>query len=332
MQLEPMAVTPRVTKRMRAARMVGPHQLRVEEIVMPEPGPRQLRIRVQGCGVSPSSLPIWAGASAQTYPLLAGQPGDEAWGVVDALGSEVRSFREGDRVAVVGHQGYAEYEVVDARAALKLPEELKDLPFPGKSLGGALNVFERSRILAGQLVAVVGVGFLGALVTRLATVAGARVIALSRRAFSLAVAREMGATAVIEAVAHDQAVAEVAELTLGELCETVIETTGHQNALSLASRLVSRRGSLVIAGRHEDGPRQVDLSLWSDRGIDVINPHERQPDAQLTSMKAALQALESGQLEPTSLYTHPLGLERLAEALDLAQNRPLGFIKALVVP
>ena len=60
-----------------------------------------------------------------------------------------------------------------------------------------MNVFRRSDIAAGQTVAIVGIGFLGALLTQLAAAAGARVIALSRRPFALEVARQCGAAATI---------------------------------------------------------------------------------------------------------------------------------------
>ena len=65
-------------------------------------------------------------------------------------------------------------------------------PFPGEPLGCAMNIFRRSGIEAGQTVAIVGIGFLGAILTRLAADAGARVIAISRRPFSLEVARAHG--------------------------------------------------------------------------------------------------------------------------------------------
>jgi len=61
-----------------------------------------------------------------------------------------------------------------------------------------MNVFRRSAIEAGDTVAVIGIGFLGALLTQLAAGVGARVIAISQRAWSLALAREMGAAETIQ--------------------------------------------------------------------------------------------------------------------------------------
>jgi D-arabinose 1-dehydrogenase-like Zn-dependent alcohol dehydrogenase len=78
-----------------------------------------------------------------------------------------------------------------------LPEALAGQPFPGEPLGCAMNIFRRSEIAPGQTVAIVGIGFLGAILTRLASEAGARVIAVSRRPFSLEIARAMGAAETI---------------------------------------------------------------------------------------------------------------------------------------
>jgi D-arabinose 1-dehydrogenase-like Zn-dependent alcohol dehydrogenase len=60
-----------------------------------------------------------------------------------------------------------------------------------------MNIFKRADIQAGQTVAIVGIGFLGAILTRLATDAGARVIAISRRDYALDLARRMGAAETI---------------------------------------------------------------------------------------------------------------------------------------
>jgi 2-desacetyl-2-hydroxyethyl bacteriochlorophyllide A dehydrogenase len=325
-----MVATPRPgsDRLMRAAQIVGPGQVRIAAVAIPDPTPHEVRLRVQGCAVSSATSAAWLGLPSFQYPLLPGELGCEAWGVVDAVGSDVEQPRIGQRVAVLGQYGFAEYDVVDAKATLVLPDS-GVRAFPGGSLAGAVNTIERSRIIAGQTVAVVGVGFLGAVLIRLAVLAGARVLALSRRPFSLAVGLEMGASSVIEVGDAAQAVAEVSELTQGGLCETVIEATGQQQPLSLASRLVADRGSLVIAGRHH-GVREVDLGSWGERGIDVINTHERRWPMQVAAMRSALEIVEAGNLDLASLCTHHYPLEQLPEALRAAHSRPLGFIKAIV--
>ena len=67
---------------------------------------------------------------------------------------------------------YAEYDVANADAVVQLPAALAGQPFPGEPLGCAMNIFRRSDIGAGQTVAIIGIGFLGAILTRLASDAG----------------------------------------------------------------------------------------------------------------------------------------------------------------
>ena len=315
---------------MRAAVLAAPGRVRLDEVARPVPGPGQVRVRLEGCGVCASNLTPWAGPEWMRFPTEPGALGHEGWGVVDALGDGVDGLAVGDRVAALSHKSYAEYDLADAEAVVPLPDALAGRPFPGEPLGCAMNIFRRSGIEAGQTVAVVGIGFLGAVLTRLATDAGARVLAVSRRPFSLDVARDMGAAEAIPMEDHDAVIGQVKELTGGVFCDRVIEAVGKQRPLDLAAELARERGRLVVAGYHQDGPRQVNMWLWNWRGLDVINAHERDPKIYLRGMREAVDAVASGRLDPEPLYTHRLPLERLGEALDATRDRPDGFLKALV--
>lgn len=318
-------------KTMRAAVLAGPGDMRVEDVVCPEPGAGQVRVRLEGCGVCASNLTPWAGPEWMSFPAEPGALGHEGWGTVDALGEGVETSSVGDRVASLSYKSYAGFDIADAGAVVRLPDALAGRPFPGEPLGCAMNIFARSDIRAGQTVTIVGIGFLGALLTRLATDAGARVIAISRRAYSLEVARAFGAAETIAMDDHYAIIERVKALTNGALCDRVIEAVGKQWPLDLAGELVRERGRLIVAGYHQDGPRTVNMQLWNWRGIDVVNAHERDPQAYVAGMRAAVEAVASGQLDPSPLYTHVYPLERLGEALDATRDRPEGFLKALVM-
>jgi threonine dehydrogenase-like Zn-dependent dehydrogenase len=317
---------------MRAAVLEGPGRMSVQDVERPEPGSGQVRVRLEGCGVCASNLTPWEGPEWMQYPGEAGSLGHEGWGVIDAVGEGVTGLSAGDRVAALSYKSYAEYDIAEADAVVRLPDNLKDQPFPGEPLGCAMNIFRRSDIKAGQTVAIVGIGFLGALLTRLATDAGARVIAISRRQYSLDVAKQFGAAEVIPMEDHNGIIERVKELTEGRFCDRVIEAVGKQWPLDLASELVKERGKLIVAGYHQDGPRQVNMWLWNWRGIDVINAHERDPAAYMRGIREAVEAVASGRLDPSPLYTHRYSLDQLGEALDATRDRPDGFLKALVTP
>ncbi len=314
-----------------AAVLTGPGRIEVREAPLPEPGPGQIRIRLEGCGVCASNLGPWAGPEWMSFPTEPGGLGHEGWGVVDAVGPGVEGLAPGDRVAALSYHAYAGHDLAEASATVKLPAALDGQPFPGEPLACAMNIFGRCEIAAGQTVAIVGIGFLGAILTRLAADAGARVIAVSRRPFSLEVARRMGAAETIPMDDHGAIIERVKALTDGRLCERVIEAVGKQWPLDLAGELAAERGRLIIAGYHQDGPRQVNMQLWNWRGLDVVNAHERDPAVYVRGLRAAVEAVASGRLDPRPLYTHRYPLERLDEALDATRDRPDGFLKALVV-
>lgn len=321
-----------LTRTMRAAVLAGPGKMQVQQVERPEPGPGQVRVKLEGCGVCASNLTPWSGPEWMSFPGEPGGMGHEGWGVIDAVGAGVTGLAVGDRVAALSYKSYADYDIADADAVVKLPPELDGQPFPGEPLGCAFNIFRRSNIQPGQTVAIVGIGFLGAILTRLATDAGARVIAISRRPFSLDVARRFGAADVIPMEEHNGIIERVKELTGGKLCERVIEAVGKQWPLDLAAELTAERGKLIVAGYHQDGPRQVNMWLWNWRGLDVINAHERDPRAYIAGMREAVEAVASGRLDPAPLYTHRYPLERLGDALNDTRDRPDGFLKAIVTP
>ena len=313
-----------------AAVLAGPGRVELQRGPCPEPGPGQLLVAFAGCGVCGSNLPVWEGRPWFEYPLPAGAPGHEAWGRVEAVGDGVAGVVPGQAVAVLSDAGFAEAGIVAADAVVPLPAALDGRHFPGEALGCAFNVAARSDFGPGQTVAVVGVGFLGAVVVALAAQAGARVVAVSRRPYALEVARAMGATEVIQMGSHDAVVDQVRHLTDGRWCERVVEAVGAQGPLDLAGAITGERGRLVLAGFHQDGPRSVDLQLWNWRGIDVVNAHERDRQVALAGIRSAVGAVASGRLDPEPLYTHVYPLARLGEAMDAMVQRPDGFLKAVV--
>lgn len=314
---------------MQAAVFAGPQQIRIEDVPLPEPPPGHVRVQLQGCGLCASNLGPWLGGPWHTYPLEPGAPGHEGWGSVDAIGEGVDGSRLGERVAVLSQHAYAQYDIAPVEAVLPLPDELDDRPFPGEPLGCAMNIFRRSRIQPHQTVAVIGIGFLGALLTRLCVAHGARVVAVSRRPFSLDVARRCGAQVRLSSQESTPA-SRIMELTGGKGCERVIEAVGMQWSLDLAAQITAVRGRLVIAGYHQDGERRVNMQQWNWRGIDVINAHERDMQVYLQGMAEAIEAVRMARLDPWSLYTHHFTLEEIPDAFRTLQQRPEGFLKALI--
>lgn len=308
-----------------------PGKICFDETKLPEPKEGEVRLKLEGSGVCASNIPVWEGRDWFNYPISGGEPGHEGWGTIDAVGEGVTGIEVGDRVTALSYNAYATHDIAPAENVVKLPDFLEGKPFPGEPLGCAMNIFSRSDIRKGQTVAIVGSGFLGSLLIQLAKAEGARVIAVSRRNFSLETAKEAGADELIKMDDHYKIIEKVKELTNGNFCERVIEATGKEWPLNLSIELTGERGKLIVAGFHQDGMRSLNVQMLNWRGIDMINAHERDPKQYINGIKDAIEAVKENRMDPFPLFTHTFSLEEMADAFEHLTNRPDGFVKALVL-
>lgn len=310
--------------------LVKPLMTHIQSAPIPEPSDNEVRVRLQGCGVCASNLPVWEGRPWFEYPRAAGSPGHEGWGLVDAIGEAVEDLAVGERVALISGNAYAQFDVAPRDCVVRLPEALDAVPFPGEPLGCAMNIFERAQIASGHRVAIVGAGFLGLLLTQLAVAAGAQVVMISRRAYALELARRMGAEQTICTATEHDAKDRAWRASDGRGFERVIEAVGSQASLDLASEIAAEYARLVIAGYHQDGPRQVNMQQWNWRALEVVNAHERSMQRYVAGVERAIAAVLDGRMDPFPLFTHQVSLGALDTAFEMTRSRPDGFMKALV--
>jgi threonine dehydrogenase-like Zn-dependent dehydrogenase len=313
-----------------AAVLSKPKSFILHDAAIPITKPGEVKIKVEGCGICASSIPVWEGREWFNYPMEAGSPGHEGWGIVEETGENITSIKTGDKVAFLSFHAYAEYDVAREDQLVKLPSKLGNQPFPGEPLGCAMNIFNRSDISKDDTVAIIGIGFLGALLCQLVKKRGAKIIAISRREYSLDFAKKYGADEVIPLTSTWEVSNKVAEITGNTFCSRVIEATGKQEAIDIATEIVAEGGKMIIAGYHQDGLRQVNMQKWNWKGIDVINAHERDAAKYLTGMRHAVEAVINGTIDPQLLYTDILSLDEVGKGFELTGSRPDGFMKALI--
>ena len=175
----------------------GPDSLKLTEAPTPEPGPGQIRIAVKAAGVNfPDTLIIRD--MYQFRPPRPFAPGGEVAGVVDAVGDGVAAFKNGDRVlAMTLHGGYATDLVVDAKAAVKIPDAM-----PFDEAAGFLMTYgtshyalkDRAHLKAGDILFILGAaGGVGAAAIEIGKAMGAKVIAGVSSPEKAAFARSLGA-------------------------------------------------------------------------------------------------------------------------------------------
>jgi threonine dehydrogenase-like Zn-dependent dehydrogenase len=306
---------------MRSAILIEPRQFRIETRDTPEPGEGEVRIRVRGCGVCGSDLGPWKGFPGMGYPLQPGAPGHEVFGTVESVGPGVQGLAAGQPVTALAYRAYAEYDLARADSIIPLPEALADRPVLGEPLACAVNVMRRSGVREGDTVVLLGTGFLGTLLLQLLRRhKPSRVIAVSRRRMDPGLAERLG----VEVLTYEDHIPGGADV--------VIEATGKQGPLDLATNLVRVRGRLIIAGYHQDGPRTVNMQLWNWNGIDVINAHERDPEVYRSGMEEGVRLLAAGELDLEPLITHTFPLAENNQAFRMTEERPEGFLKSVIEP
>src|SRR5690606_11771643 len=221
----------------KAAVIDKPGSITFVEIPKAQCKENELLVKMEGVGLCASNIPVWEGREWFTYPMSPGTPGHEGWGTIEQLGALVEDFEIGQRVAVLQGNAFAEYVTVPANDVVIIPPELNGLPFPGEPLGCLMNILERADIYKGQTVAIIGLGFIGLGLVKLCKQKGAKVVALSRRNFSLQSAAHE-ADLCIRMEDHYQIKDTINEFTGGNGCDRVIECTGKQWPLDLASEII----------------------------------------------------------------------------------------------
>src|ERR1700752_5038844 len=216
----------------KAVEVSAPGTLRVVERRVSEPGPGQVRIRVEACGICHTDAATVMGS----YPglKLPRVPGHEVIGRIEALGSGVSRWKIGQRVGVgliAGEDGvcepcrrgdtvncqnpvvlgvtvdggYAEVMIAEARAIASIPDELTSVEAAPLLCAGitTYNALRNAGLRGGDLVAVQGIGGLGHLGVQFARHMGFRTVAIGRGTDKKKLARDLGAHFYIDAAAED---------------------------------------------------------------------------------------------------------------------------------
>jgi threonine dehydrogenase-like Zn-dependent dehydrogenase len=319
---------------MRSATLLEPRRFEVDSMETPAPGEGEVLLKVRGCGVCGSDMGPWKGIQGLEYPMKPGAPGHEVFGSVQALGAGVAGLAVGDPVTALTYRAYSEYDLARAEDVVPLPPALAGRVVLGEPVACAVNVSHRAGVQEGDVVVLLGTGFLGALMLQLLRRPGApkpkRVFTVSRRRLAPEMADRLG---VDESLTYEDDVHNrIGAVTAGEMADVVIEATGKQRPLDLGGELTRVRGRLIVAGYHQDGPRTVNMQLWNWRGIDVINAHERDPRIYKRGMEEGVRLLAEGGLDLEPLITHTFPLAEINRAFATSEERPEGFLKSVVLP
>ena len=348
---------PGKNKKMKAAILYGPQDVRLEEIDIPEIGPGDVLLKIKAA--------LTCGTDAKVF-LRGGHPtmirppavfGHEFSGVIAEAGSSVKHFQPGMRVVAansapcgrcffckIGRQslcdsllyingGYAEYvkipETIVRQNLLEIPQNVSFAQAAlVEPLACVVHGVEESNIRAGDTVVVNGAGPIGLFFVVLAKLKGARPVATDVRPERLDRARKLGADAVINASSSADVVERVKELTEdGRGADVAIDATGLPEVWEKTTQMVRKGGLVNLFGGCTPGTKiEIDTGLIHYSEITIKGVYHHTP----AYVRRALGLISEGKIDTRLFITKELPLEKIAEALKLIINHR--GVKTAVIP
>lgn len=336
--------------RMKAAVFYGKHDLRIEEIPVPEPGYGEVLIKVMACGICGTDVHIFNGdeGAAQTPPGTV--LGHEFAGEVVEVGEGVNGIKVGERVCVdpnklcnecyycksgIGHfcenmigigttvnGGFAEYCAVPQSQVYRIADTTDfSSAAMAEPVACCMHGIDMCGIHCGDTVMVIGGGMIGMLMLQLARSSGAgKLILLEPVAEKHALARKLGADICIDPIHED--VEKVLAASGIHRVQTVIECVGSVKTMQQAISLAGKKSTVMLFGL--TGPQDT----MSIRPFEIfkkeitlkasyINPYTQQ---------RAIDMIDSGKIDVQSMVYEKAGLERLPEILADGKLRSKGKI------
>lgn len=296
-------------KAIRVREFGPPAVMKMEEIVDPQPGPRQLVVDVKAAGVNPVDTYIRAGTYAKK-PALPYTPGFDAAGIVESVGPEVHRFKAGDRV-YINHNisgAYAQKTLCEAESVFPLPDRLTFAQGAGVWVPYATAhyaLFEAAKARPGETLLVHGAsGGVGSAALQVARASGMNVIGTAGTPEGLEMVAEQGALAFSH---HDPKYLDhIADATEGQGPDVILEMLANVN-LAKDLALIARRGRIVVIGNRgtiEINPRDAMSKGASIIGMLLLNTNHEEAQR----INAAIGAgLENGTLDPVVGREFPLG-------------------------
>ena len=283
-----MGTTTIASATMKAAQVPAPGAaFGIVEREIPNPGFREVRIKVQACGVCHSDAFTkegqWPGIQ---YPRI---PGHEVAGIIDEVGDGISGWKKGQPVGVGWHGGhdgtclecrrgdfrncrnlqipgisydggYQEYMVAPTSALVAIPDALGDVDAAPLLCAGitTYNALRHSGALPGDLVAVQGIGGLGHLGIQFASKFGYKVAAIGRGSENAARARELGASAYIDSNSNP---AQALQKLGG--AKAILATAPSSKAMSALIDGLAPNGKLIVVGAAFDPIEVTPVQLIS---------------------------------------------------------------------
>ena len=257
--------------------------------------------------------------------------GHEGAGVVEKVGSKVKDYKPGDRVAVRGHDSgcYSEYCRVSLKDLSKIPDGVSFEIASISEIAGGSYCLVRQTVELGDTVIILGQGASGLVGTQLAKASGARLTVVSDISpAKRALAKEFGADYVIDPTKTD-VLAFAKEVTNGKMFDVALEYVGIPQTMQLLPYLIRQQGMIGIFGACCTAVPQFDMMEFHMRFAKMVStgyeyaysayPYDR-----------TISLIDAGILKLDKFITHRLPMSELHKAFDIIRSKDDDAIKTII--
>lgn len=344
------------TMKVKAGVLEKPHVFGIKEVEIPDPGPNEILVKTKAVGICGSDVHYYVEGRIGSYivnePLILGH---ETAGVVAKVGSNVTHLKEGDRVALEPgvpcgctdfvkrglynlcpsirffatppvHGTFAEYFVHDANYAFKLPDNVSfEEGAMCEPLSVGIHAARQGGIGLGSRVLITGAGPIGLVNVLAARAAGAGIIAVvETHKNRLSMAKECGATHVIESFEQAKILSELDKITDHTGVDVVIECSGAGPAAQTAVKALKPGGTLVFVGLFSQLEVPMDLNAITQKELTYKGVFRYR-----NTYPTAIDLMASGRINVKPLITKRFPWEQVKDAMDCAHKEASSQIKVM---
>lgn len=329
----------------KVAKLVAPRKFEIFEEELRSLKDDEALLKIKACGICHSEMPQYRGYATWidnkegqhigithkiNYPLTLGH---EPSGIIEDVGSGIKGFKVGDRVAGLVRKAFASYAIGTTEKITKVPKEVPLEHALGEPLMCLSTILRAANPALGDYVGVVGCGAMGLLVLAgLSKSAAREIIAIDLIPSRLEIAKELGATLVLNP-REVNVEGEIKRITKGKGLDIVVEITGKGAGFDLAVKLIRiRRGKILIPSYYAE-PETIDVGFHLMIKSPIIHStHPWYSPNYVDDLEKGMWAFEKGILPMSRLITHKFKLEDIGKGFEMAETAAEGYIKGIVMP
>ncbi len=336
---------------MKSVFLKNPNEISIEEISKPVYQEGYAVVRIKSMGICGSDIGAFRGVNPMvSYPRIIGH---ELAGIVEEIGENAAGLKKGDRVVVdpylwCGHcypcslgrtnccetlkclgvhtdGGMTEYLLHPAHMLVPLsdniPWELAPLSEP---LTISMHGIHRTKLAAGEHIAISGAGAIGLLAALGAIAYGAEPILIDPVEERLEHARTLGVKHTI-CVPKEDAVAKISEITGGRMAEVVMEASGANSAIRASLDMASFAGKVVLTGWPK-GETSLPTNLITAKELDVLGGRNSKNE-----FPEALELIESGRVDVRAVLSKVIHIDEVPDAVRELSEYPDRYLKIVAL-